>query len=98
MQFEELGIDYLESKIQVEDPNKREELEQKLKEKWVDYLKKQGGVGTNQHKDKRGDGFLNRGIRSLTVAAYLRCLYASVEYAPTVPLRKEAIPNILDPV
>lgn len=61
-------------------------------------MKKQGGTGVNQHKEKRGDGFLNRPIRGLTVAAYLRCLYASVEFAPTVPLRKEARDNIIDPV
>jgi len=49
-------------------------------------------------KEKRGDGFLNKEIRSLTIAAYLRCLYASIEYAPTETLRSNAINNIKDPL
>ena len=49
-------------------------------------------------KEKRGDGFLNKSIRSLTIAAYLRCLYAAIEYAPTVNLRQNAILNIKDPL
>jgi len=49
-------------------------------------------------KNKRGDGFLNKNIRSLTVAALLRCLYASVEYAPNMALKIEAINTIRDPV
>ena len=42
-------------------------------------------------KDRRFDGFLNKDLRSLTIAAYLRCLFASIEYAPSVALRKSAI-------
>ena len=38
------------------------------------------------NKNKRKDGFLNKKIRSLTVAAYLRCLYGAIEFAPTVTL------------
>lgn len=38
-------------------------------------------------KEKRGDGFLNKPIRILTVAAYLRCLYGAIEYAPLVELK-----------
>ena len=49
-------------------------------------------------KDLRGDGFLNLPIRNLTVAAYLRCLYAAIEYAPTIDLRFNAIQNIKDPL
>lgn len=45
-------------------------------------------------KDKRDDGFANTRLRSLTVAAMLRCLYASIEYAPTLELKKQAIQNI----
>jgi hypothetical protein len=41
---------------------------------------------------------LNKPIRNLTVAAYLRCLYAAIEYAPTVDLRLNAIQNIRDPL
>jgi len=50
------------------------------------------------YKNKRGDGFLNKQLRCLTVAALLRCLYASIEYAPTMALQLEAIENIRDPV
>ena len=49
-------------------------------------------------KLKRGDGFLNHYIRSLTVAAYLRCLHAAIEYAPTYTLRNQTIMNIKDPM
>lgn len=49
-------------------------------------------------KHKRGDGFLNKQLRSLTVAALLRCLYGAIEYAPTMQLQLEAIQNIRDPV
>lgn len=37
-------------------------------------------------KEKRGDGFLNKQIRNLTVAALLRCLYGAIEYAPDMKL------------
>ena len=49
-------------------------------------------------KDRRFDGFLNKDLRSLTIAAYLRCLFASIEYAPSVSLRKSAIQNVSDPL
>mgnify|MGYP006893256053 CR=1 FL=1 len=32
----------------------------------------------------------------ITCAAYLRCLYASIEYAPSQILKEEAIKNIKD--
>lgn len=43
---------------------------------------------------KRGDGFLNRELRSLNVAAYLRVIYALIEYAPTVALKLSAIRTV----
>ena len=46
----------------------------------------------------RGDGFLNKNIRSLTVAAFLRCLYAAIEYAPDAKLRMNAIKHVRDPL
>mmetsp|Transcript_20800 Transcript_20800/g.32074 ORF Transcript_20800/g.32074 Transcript_20800/m.32074 type:complete len:124 (+) Transcript_20800:3851-4222(+) len=49
-------------------------------------------------KEKRGDGFLNRPIRVLTISAFLRCLYGAIEYAPTVSLKYDAIANIRDPL
>mmetsp|Transcript_15016 Transcript_15016/g.14598 ORF Transcript_15016/g.14598 Transcript_15016/m.14598 type:complete len:112 (-) Transcript_15016:471-806(-) len=35
-------------------------------------------------------------MRSLCVAAYLRCLYAAIEYAPDLELRNEAIKILKD--
>jgi len=49
-------------------------------------------------KQKRGDGFLNRQIRVLTISAYLRCLYASIEYAPSITLQANAIQSIREPL
>ena len=49
-------------------------------------------------KEQRGDGFLNKQIRCLTIAAYLRCLYAAIEYAPSNDLKMNAINNIKDPL
>lgn len=43
---------------------------------------------------ERGDGFLNKELRNLTVAAYLRCLMAAIEYAPDYELRQDTIRNI----
>ena len=43
---------------------------------------------------KRRDGFLNRELRSLNVAAYLRVIYALIEYAPTVALKITAIRTV----
>jgi hypothetical protein len=33
----------------------------------------------------------------LTIAAFLRCLYAAIEYAPTAKLRNSAISHMRDP-
>ena len=50
-------------------------------------------------KDKleRKDGFLNKEIRILTVAAFLRCLVAAIEYAPYYELRMDTVTNIKEP-
>lgn len=48
-------------------------------------------------KEIRNDGILNKEIRSLTVAAYLRILNATIEFAPTSALRKGAIRAIRKP-
>ena len=48
-------------------------------------------------KDQRGDGFLNQEIRSITVAAFLRCLWGAIEFAPNFELRTEAILDLTDP-
>lgn len=37
-------------------------------------------------------------MRSLTVAAMLRCFYASIEYAPSILLKQESIKNLRDPI
>lgn len=44
----------------------------------------------------RKDGFGNKELRILTIAAYLRCLLATIEYAPTNELKNDAIKNIKD--
>lgn len=36
---------------------------------------------------QRGDGFQNRELRVLSVAAMLRCMVASIEFAPTQSLK-----------
>ena len=40
---------------------------------------------------KRNYGFQNFELRVLSIAAFLRCLNASIEYAPTYQLKKKAI-------
>lgn len=96
MQFEELGGDYKFFSMQAGGGKNREEIEQKLMSRQLENQK--NSKRTLSKKEQRGDGFLNKAIRSMTIAAYLRCLYASVEYAPNVELRKQAIANIRDPL
>ena len=55
-----------------------------------------GQTGLKNLKLMRGDGFLNKNIRSLTVAAFLRCLYAAIEYAPDIKLKLDAIRHVKD--
>ncbi len=53
--------------------------------------------GENQSmKEYREDGFQNRELRSLSVAAFLRCLYALIEFSPTIHLKTKAIKKIQD--
>jgi hypothetical protein len=33
-------------------------------------------------REDRDDGFLNKELRILTIAAFLRCIIASIEYCP----------------
>lgn len=49
-------------------------------------------------QEMRGDGFQNRELRPLTIAAYLRCLYGAIEFAPSVDLRNHSIQHIRDPL
>jgi hypothetical protein len=56
--------------------------------------------GRQVPKLKRGDGFPDRRLRSLTVAAYLRCLHGAIEYAPFDKhrdLRTRAIAKLREP-
>lgn len=99
MQFEELGFDLKNTMMDSSSASK--ERESKLKEKQQEEFRKRladptgGGLSM---KEKRGDGFLNKELRSLTVAAYLRCLYGAIEYAPSNALRNNSIQNIKDPL
>jgi len=87
MQFEEIGQEYYDSLMVVEDPQIKEKLEQQLQQHEAKRIEKHGASGLLALKQKRGDGFLNFPLRSLHCAAYLRCLYASIEFAPTDLLR-----------
>ena len=71
--------------------------EQDLKE---EIASKKKNVGKLTPKLMRKDGFGNKQLRSLTIAAYLRCLLAAIEYAPNdnnVSLRALAIEKIREP-
>ena len=59
-------------------------------------LENPSGGGQNQ-RELRKDGFLNKEIRSLSVAAFLRCLYGAIECAPSIPLKNKAIACIKEP-
>lgn len=101
LQFEQLGYNYKDTLVEGDDSAAKYEMEQKLNAKKREEEAKEAenaGGGTSTLKDLRGDGFLNKPIRNLTVAAYLRCLYAAIEYAPTIDLRFNAIQNIRDPL
>lgn len=58
--------------------------------------KEQEAGGFLTMKDRRGDGFLNPHLRSLNIAAFLRCLYAAIEFAPSQETRNNAILSIRD--
>jgi hypothetical protein len=70
--------------------NSKADIEFRLQEKLKDEqnkIKNDPNGGQLSLKEKRGDGFLNFPIRSMTIAAFLRCLYAAIEYAPTYMLK-----------
>ena len=99
MQFEEVGVDY---KGRYLDYHKSyEEKEKMLQDKYQEEMnvKLEDPAGGGQTLlEMRGDGFQNRELRSLTIAAYLRCLYGAIEFAPTIDLRNHAIQNIKEPL
>lgn len=47
-------------------------------------------------RDFKMGGVQNLKLRGLCIAAYLRCLYGAIEYAPTEQLRLEAINQLQD--
>ena len=99
MQFEEIGNGFGSKQVS-SGPSKADieyKLLEKLKEEQTKVLNDPNG-GKLSLKEKRGDGFLNAPIRSMTIAAFLRCLYAAIEFAPSYILRQNAIHNIRDPV
>jgi len=52
---------------------------------------KSQNVENIKKRDYKIGGVQNLKLRSLCIATYLRCLHASIEYAPTESLRLEAI-------
>lgn len=49
-------------------------------------------VGENiKKRDSKIGGIQNSKVRSLCIAAYLRCLFAAIEYAPNEALKRDAI-------
>jgi hypothetical protein len=98
MQVEFLASDYEGGKRKGLIP--RAERQRKLLEKQAEDHKKienDPNGGALSLKDRRGDGFLNASLRSLSVAAFLRCLYGAIEFAPEYSLREEAINAIREP-
>lgn len=100
LQHEELGSNYHQCKVETDDLDKEEN--NKIFEKvYKEDLKRDAKDAKLMHnilKEKRKDGFINNKIRNLTIAAFLRCLYSAIEYAPSVDLRRRAIENIKDPL
>ena len=64
--------------------------------KFITDLKNNPNAGKIDNHVLRLDGFGNRELRILTISAYLRCLLATIEYAPTNDLKQDAIKNIKD--
>lgn len=93
LQYEELGIAFLQTQLQGGNAFNREEMENKLFEKYQDDKKKKeiNSPSGLSFKEERDDGFLNKDLRSLNIAAFLRCLYASIEFAPNQKIRDRAI-------
>jgi len=69
-----------------------------------DYVPLSDSLANNQAVDvsimKRDNmtGPQNPELRVLCIAAYLRCLYAAIEYAPTEEMKESAIEQISDDV
>jgi hypothetical protein len=103
LQFETLGQneDDDDTNVVFDSSVTKSEIETKLINLHNEKLKKKAQDPTGRYKislkDKRKDGFLNIEVRTLTICAFLRCLNASIEYAPTEQLRQRAILNIRNP-
>ena len=100
-QFEDLGEDFASTQLNTEMGIPKPDIEYKLAEELLDQqnrIKNDPNGGSLSLKEKRGDGFLNRKIRNLTIATYLRCLYAAIEYSPSYTLKCDAINNIREPM
>ena len=74
LEAEDIGIDYRGANGQIFSQISKEDREQRLREEQYEKLRKKkvdpSGAGLSM-KEKRKDGFLNKEIRSLTVAAFL---------------------------
>ena len=64
----------------------------------IKAIKEDPSKGSLSIMQLRGDGFQNQRLRTLTIAAFLRCLYGSIEYAPSIDLRNHAIQHVKDPL
>ena len=96
MYYEEVGQDFDDFVMKVESNEAKLQTEIKLLEKHKnDVAENPSSILTNKYA--REDGFLNKQLRSLTVAAMLRCIYGALEYAPSMKLKLEAIKNIKRP-
>ena len=95
MYYEELGQDFGDYVMKVESNEAKQQKEIKLLEKHKAEVNDKPSNLSLKHA--REDGFLNKNLRSLTVAAMLRCIYGALEYAPTMKLKLEAIKNIKKP-
>lgn len=92
---EQYGRNFLTSQIHENESDSKLEIEQMVYNKHREELNKQNPVKLSL-KDQRGDGFLNRPTRSMTIAAFLRCLYASIEYAPSWDMKDESLNTLRD--
>jgi len=101
LRLEDLGTDYNTTFQEAAGVNRREKIEKELEEQQEQEMRKKMAAdpssGGQSIREKRKDGFLNKTIRSLSVAAYLRCLYGAIECAPTIPLKNKAIACIKAP-
>lgn len=96
MQFEELGGNF--KKVDDDNTFDYEKQEKIVQNKYLIELQKKKDAGEALTlKQERNDGFLNKELRSLNIAAFLRCLYASIEFAPNQSSRKISIAIIRDP-